>query len=213
MKFDNKMAKDSPNNAWFNWRGQFKSDAEALVCLLRVINSRVKNQRTKKRGIFTRKFTNVTTTRSSYKVKELALLYLETKGFLTGCYPENVLKIYTCGFCQNGCVVCDGKKHTYNKILYKKTFNIDDKVYAFHSILKSIDKTKLFNNKQTVVSCEFRDVDQINFNIKLASRSLEAAIKILTVKDWISVFSLKKLFKDSKESLDLLLSTEQQLSL
>lgn len=212
MKFDNKMAKDNVRNAWFNWRAQFKSDAEALVCLVRVINSRIKNYRTKKRGLFTRKFTNVKTTRNCYKVKELALLYLESQGFLTGCNVENILKVYTCGFCKNGCIICDGEKYKYNKILYKKVFNIGNKIYAFHSILKPIDKTKLFYGNQIIKSCEFRDVDQVRFDVKLACRSLEAAVKILTPKDWITSLNLKKLFEDSQEMLDLLLSTKKELS-
>jgi hypothetical protein len=214
MKFNNDMAKQSPSNAWFNWRGQFKSDAEALVCLLRVINSRIKNQRITKNGWFTRKYTNYKIIKKCYKIKEFALLFLENKELLTACYPEQMIPMYTCNFCNSGCILCDGKKYVYNKVLYKKIFNIEGKVYSFHSVLKPIDETKLFNNKQTVITCEFKDVDQRNFDVKLACRSLEAAIRIVKEENFRTVFSLdsllsvKKLFTDNKESIELLFSTK-----
>jgi hypothetical protein len=212
MKFNNDMAKQSPSNAWFNWRGQFKSDEEALVSLLRVINSRIKNQRITKNGWFTRRYNNQKVIKKGYRTKEHALLLLESKGFLSACYPEQIIPMYTCNFCYSGCILCDGRKYVYNKILYKKIFHIGGKVYSFHSILKPADETKLLNKTQAVTTCEFEDVDQRNFDVKLACRSLEAAVRILGGQYFEAPLSLKRLFMDNRESFELLSRAKQKLS-
>lgn len=205
MKYDNKLAKKSIHNAWHNWRGQFASEDEAAIVLIRVINSRVKNNSKIKKILFTRKNVKSRVVSSFYKLKDKFLLYFEQQGYLTACYPDNIFRTFQCRNCREGCVVCHGNKYIYNKVLYKKIFNLNNKQYAFHTPLKSKDSDLLINQIYKLEDKQpFTELNQIDFDIERAIKSLNVFFEsIPTEKKITSIRLIQSLHFDSVESIKL----------
>lgn len=211
MRYDNKLARKSAHNAWFNWRSQFTSEDEAAIILLRIINSRIKNNSKIRQKIFTRKFVNKNTIESLYRVKDKLLLYFEQKGYLTECYPDGLTTHYECRNCKSGCVACHGKKYIDNKVLYKKIFNLNNKQYIFHSYLKPKNSELLINKLHTTKDITpFMEVDQIDLDVNKAISSLNVFYSAIPLEKKITSWrTMSSLTFDSVESIRLFTSEQK----
>lgn len=211
MKYDNKLANKSVHNAWFNWRSQFTSEDEAAIVLLRIINSRIKNNSKIRKKIFTRKFISKNAIESLYRIKDKLLLYFEQKGYLIESYPDALTAHYECRNCKSGCIACHGKKYIDNKVLYKKIFKLNDKQYIFHSYLKPKDSSFLINKlHKTQDITPFIELDQIDLDINKAISSLNVFYTSIPIeKKTTSWRTMSSLTFDSIESIKLFTSQQK----